>query len=178
MPLLLLVKGNYYHRTRLVTHITWETRLVTQSTHFTTRSTCFSIRSTRFSTRSTRLSIRLSVRSTCLPTRSTRLSTRSSRLLTCSICLSNRSTRSTICRSFYNWSFKILIAQKLPSSLGMFFIESCFQMRFYSNVYGVYLFLEIIKNKNTVYLTYANVIKFMKVTSNLARCKKRRKTKN
>ena len=48
----------------------------------------------------------------------------------------------------------------------MSFIESCFQMRFYSNVYGVYLFLEIIKNKNTVYLTYANVIKFMKFTSN------------
>ena len=171
MPLLLLVKGNCYHRTRLITRITWKTRLVTQSTHFTTRSTYFSIRSTRFSTRTTRLSIRLSVRSTCLPTRS-------SRLLTCSICLSTRSTRSTICRSFYNCSFKILIAQKLPSSLGMSFIESCFQMRFYSNVYGVYLFLEIIKNKNTVYLTYANVIKFMKFTSNLARCKKRRKTKN
>ena len=52
----------------------------------------------RLSTRSTRLAIHLSARSICLSTRSTRLSTRS-------ICLSTRSTRSTICQSFYNWSF-------------------------------------------------------------------------
>ena len=55
-------------------------------------------RSTRLFTRSTRLSIRLS-------SRSTRLSTGSICLSTGSICLSTRSTRSTICRSFYNWSF-------------------------------------------------------------------------
>ena len=44
-------------------------------------------------------------RSNRLPTRSTRLPTRSTPLSTRSTCLSIRSTRSTICRSFYNWSF-------------------------------------------------------------------------
>ena len=92
-----LVQGNFYGRTRLVARSTCKTRLVTHSTWLTTRST----RSTRplvvlvsplvvlvFSTGGTRLSIRLFIPSTPLSTGS--------------ICLSKRSTRSTICRSFYN----------------------------------------------------------------------------
>ena len=103
-----LVQGNYCRRARLVTRNTCKTCLVTVSTRLTTRSTCstrlftgstrFSARSTRFSIRSTCLSIRLSICSTRLSALSIRLSTRS-------ICLATRSTHSTICRSFYNWSW-------------------------------------------------------------------------
>ena len=84
-----MVQGNYFRRTRLVTHSTCKTCLVTHSTHLTTSSTRTS-RLSAPSTRSTCLSI-------CLSTRNTHLSTRS-------ICLSARSTCSTICRSLYNWS--------------------------------------------------------------------------
>ena len=103
-----LVQGNYYRRTHLFTRSACKTPLVidctllttrsTRSTHLSTRSTRLSTRSTRFSTRSTRLSIRLFI---C----STRLSTCSTCLSTGTICLSTRSTRSTTCRSFYNWSY-------------------------------------------------------------------------
>ena len=103
-----LVQGNYYRRTHLFTRSACKTPLVTdctllttrstRSTHLSTRSTHLSTRSTRFSTRSTRLSIRLFI---C----STRLSTCSTCLSTGTICLSTRSTRSTTCRSFYNWSY-------------------------------------------------------------------------
>ena len=110
------VQGNYYrkahpitcsackthlvlHSTRLTTRSTCSTRLFTRSTCLSTRSTCLSTRSTRLSTRSIRLSIRLSIRSI-------HLSTCSASLSTCSICLSTRKIRSTICRSFYNWSIK------------------------------------------------------------------------
>ena len=100
-----LVQGNYYLRTHLVTCRTCKNRLATHSTLLTTRSIRFSTRSTRLSIRSTRFftrSTRFSTRSTGL---SIRLSIRSTRLSTRSICLSTRCTRSTICRSFYHWSF-------------------------------------------------------------------------
>ena len=117
-----LVQGNYYRRTHLFTRSACKTPLVTdctllttrstRSTHLSTRSTRLSTRSTRFSTRSTRLSTqstRFSTRSTRLSIRlficSTRLSTCSTCLSTGTICLSTRSTRSTTCRSFYNWSY-------------------------------------------------------------------------
>ena len=73
-----LVQGNYYRKIHLVIWNTCATRLVTR---------------TRLTTRSTRLSTR----------NSSRLSTRGARLLTRTIYMSTRSTRSTICRSFYNW---------------------------------------------------------------------------
>ena len=77
----------------------------TCSTHLFTCSARLCTRSTRFSTRSSRLSIRLSIRSTRLSTHSTHLSIRS-------ICLSTGSTRSTICRSFFNWSLQHQISFK------------------------------------------------------------------
>ena len=98
-----LFQGNYYRRNVLSLVALAKTRLVTHSTRLTTRSTV----STRLSTRSTRFSTRstcLSLRSTRLFTRSTRLSTRNICLPTRRLCLSTRKTRSTICRSFYNWS--------------------------------------------------------------------------
>ena len=93
-----LVQCNYCRRTRFVTRSSYKTCLVTHSIRLTTRSTHLPTRSTRLSTRSNRFS----TCSTNLFTRSTRLSIR---LSTRSICLSTRSTRSIICRSFYNWSF-------------------------------------------------------------------------
>ena len=55
-------------------------------------------------------------------------------------------------------------------------------MCLYSNFYDAYLFLEINKNEKTEYLLStiyrANVLKFMKVTSNSTQSKKRRNTKN
>ena len=98
-----LFQGNYYRRNVLSLVALAKTRLVTHSTRLTTCSTV----STRLSTRSTRFSTRstcLSLRSTRLFTRSTRLSSRNICLPTRRLCLSTRKTRSTICRSFYNWS--------------------------------------------------------------------------
>ena len=92
-----LVHGKYYRRNRLVTSSACKTCLVTHSTHLITRSTCLTTCGARLSTGITCLSTHLSI---CLSMRSTRLSTRS-------ICVSTRSTRSTISRSFYNWSFQI-----------------------------------------------------------------------
>ena len=98
-----LIQGNYFGRNVLSLVALAKTRLVTHSTRLTTCSTV----STRLSTRSTRFSTRstcLSLRSTRLFTRSTRLSSRNICLPTRRLCLSTRKTRSTICRSFYNWS--------------------------------------------------------------------------
>ena len=108
------------HSTRLTARstcstclFTSRTRLSTRSTRLSTSSTRLSTRSIRLSTRSTRLStlnIRLSTRSIRLSIPlsilSTHLSTCSASLSTCSIYLSTRKIRSTICRSFYNWSIK------------------------------------------------------------------------
>ena len=66
----------------------------------------------------------------------------------------------------------------------MFFIKSFLQMCLYSNAYDAYLFLEIKESKNLEYLTpaiyndHANVIKFMKVSSNSTQSEKRRNTNN
>ena len=100
-------KCSYYRRANLVTLSTWTTRLVTRSTCLTTRST----RTSRLPTRSTRLS----TGSTCL---SIPLLIHSSRLSIRSICLYTRSTHSTICLSFYNWSFVLLVFNDLTSALG------------------------------------------------------------
>lgn len=63
----------------------------------------------------------------------------------------------------------------------MFFIKSCLQICLYSNVYeAISLFSNKWEQNYSVPDTYcinndhANIIKFMKVISNLTRCKKRR----
>ena len=81
---------------------------------------------------------------------------------------------------FINGIFKTLIAQKLPRCI--FFFKNFLQMFLYSNAYDAYTFLEISENENKEYLHLlykqyrANVIKFMKVSSNLTQCDKRRNT--
>ena len=73
---------------------------------------------------------------------------------------------------FINGIYKTLMAQKLPRST--FFIKNFLQICFCSNIYNaISLFLKISKNKkhivpDTYYINNdcANVIKFIKVTSN------------
>ena len=132
-----LFQGNYYRRnvlslvalvkTRLVTHSTRLTTRSTVSTRLSTRSTPLSTRSTRFSTRSTCLSLR----STRLFTRSTRLSTRNICLPTRRLCLSTRKTRSTICRSFYNWSSQNFDFLNLKNLLRGQFLGSYYSRKYH-----------------------------------------------
>ena len=82
---------------------------------------------------------------------------------------------------FINGIFKTLIAQ---SSLeAYFFIKNCLQMYLYSNVYDERVFRNKSEQKRRVpdkyYISndHANVINFRRVTSNLTKHKKRRKTK-
>ena len=112
-----LIQGNSFQRTCHTTLSTCKTYSMIPSTcltTFSTRSTSLPSRITRFFTCSTRFSARSTRLSICLSTRRTRLSIRS-------ICLSTRSYRSTICRSFYNWSWeKLKIVDK---KLGFFNIS-------------------------------------------------------
>ena len=118
-----LFQGNYYRRNVLSLVALAKTRLVTHSTRLTTRSTV----STRLSTRSTCLSLR----STRLFTRSTRLSTRNICLPTRRLCLSTRKTRSTICRSFYNWSSQNFDFLNLKNLLRGQFLGSYYSRKYH-----------------------------------------------
>ena len=125
-----LFQGNYYRRNVLSLVALAKTRLVTHSTRLTTCSTV----STRLSTRSTRFSTRstcLSLRSTRLFTRSTRLSSRNICLLTRRLCLSTRKTRSTICRSFYNWSSQNFDFLNLKNLLRGQFLGSYYSRKYH-----------------------------------------------
>ena len=85
------LEGDYLCRTCLITCSSWKTCLITHSICLTTHRAHANC-----------LFILVYFNQT---TRSARLSTCSTRLSTRSICPSTRSTRSTICCSFYNWSF-------------------------------------------------------------------------
>ena len=125
-----LFQGNYYRRNVLSLVALAKTRLVTHSTRLTTCSTV----STRLSTRSTRFSTRstcLSLRSTRLFTRSTRLSSRNICLPTRRLCLSTRKTRSTICRSFYNWSSQNFDFLNLKNLLRGQFLGSYYSRKYH-----------------------------------------------
>ena len=91
-------------------------------------------------------SARFSTPITCLSTCSTRLSTRSTRLSTRSICLSTRSTRSTICGSFYNWSFLHNSVELVNSLL---FINMSFYIRWEQNYISWWHIFQCLYSKKT-----------------------------